>query len=150
VIYAMLDTSLIQLQGDLTEMSRLYRHVKEMMRGRHPVDLYRPGPDDEETDDEETDEEETDEEETDEEETDEEETDDEETHDEEADDEEADDEEADDEEADDEEADDEDTDNEDTDNEGDREHQSNGGSADELTYVISKLKFDADGDARML
>jgi hypothetical protein len=111
-------------------MSRLYRHVKEMMRGRHPVDLYRPGPDDEETDEEETDEEETDEEETDEEETDEEETDDEETDDEEADDEEADD--------------------EDTDNEGDGQHQSNGGSADELTDVISKLKFDADGDARML
>jgi hypothetical protein len=31
-------------------MSRLYRHVKEMMRGRHPVDLYRPDTDDEETD----------------------------------------------------------------------------------------------------
>jgi hypothetical protein len=34
-------------------MSRLYRHVKEMMRGRRPDDLYRPGPDDEETGDEE-------------------------------------------------------------------------------------------------
>jgi hypothetical protein len=70
----------------------LYRHVKEMMRGRHPVDLYRPDTDDEETDDEETD------------------------------------------------------------DEGDGEHQSNGGSIDELTDVIGKLKFglDADGDARMV
>jgi hypothetical protein len=33
-------------------MSRLYRHVKQMMRGRHPVDLYRPDTDGEETDDE--------------------------------------------------------------------------------------------------
>jgi hypothetical protein len=43
-------------------MSRLYRHVKEMMRGRHPVDLYRPDTNGEETDDEETDEEATDDE----------------------------------------------------------------------------------------
>jgi hypothetical protein len=91
-------------------MSRLYRHVKEMMRGRHPVDLYRPGPDDEETDEDETDEEKTD----------------------------------------DEEADDEEADDENTDDEGDGEHQSDEGTADELTDVISKLKFDADGDARML
>jgi hypothetical protein len=46
-------------------MSRLYRHVKEMMRGRHPVDLYRPDTNGEETDDEETDEEATDDEEAD-------------------------------------------------------------------------------------
>jgi hypothetical protein len=38
-------------------MSRLYRHVKEMMRGHHPVDLYRPDTDDEEADDEEADDE---------------------------------------------------------------------------------------------
>ena len=33
-------------------MSRLYRHVKEMMRGRRPNDLFNHGADDEETDDE--------------------------------------------------------------------------------------------------
>jgi hypothetical protein len=105
-------------------MSRLYRHVKEMMRGRRPVDLYIPGPNDEETDDEEGTEHQSDRGtvdlyllgsdgwETD----------------------------------------DEETDGGETDEEGDQEHQSERESVDELTDGIGKLKFglDADGEESMV